>query len=231
MLGPFDYAIWCAGFLVGVYVVMCSIAKKQFVNYLSLNAYVLVTALVSLAQFLALRDFGFSSMQYRYTYYYTECLLTVLLYLVIMGLYSHVFREMGARRYVRVATVLLLLGVAGFSYLVVRHDAGSLSGKFALEISQNLYFVGAVLTYGLWSVVMRLRETRTRLVQLVLALGVYFSAFAAVYALRNMFPHFALLNSIPPLLGVWLPASWAYTFTRIPEEARLAPSELAVEIR
>jgi hypothetical protein len=231
MLGPFDYAIWCAGFLAGVYVVVCSIGKKQFINYLSLNAYVLVTALVSLAQFLALRDFGFNSMQYRYTYYYTECLLTVLLYLVITGLYSHVFRELRASRYVRAATVLVLAGVAAFSYVVVRHNAGSLSGRFALEISQNLYFVGAVLTYGLWVVVLKLRETRACLVQLVLALGIYFSAFAAVYALRNLFPHSAVLNNIPPILGVWLPASWAYTFTRIPQEARLAPSELAVEIR
>jgi hypothetical protein len=231
MLGPFDYAIWCAGFLAGVYVVVCCIAKKQFVTYLSLNAYIVVTALASLAQFFVLRDFGFSSMQYRYTYYYSECLLTVLLYLIIMGLYSRVFRELSASRYVRVASVLVFFGVAGFSYMVVRHNVGHLSGKFALEISQNLYFVGAVLTYGLWGVVLKLRETRARLVQLVLALGIYFSAFAAVYALRNMYPHSAMLNNIPPILGVWLPASWAYTFTRIPEEAQLAPSELVAEIR
>lgn len=231
MLGPFDYAIWCAGLLAEVYIVVCLFARREFSKYLSLQAYVLVTALTTVVHFVVLREFGFASAQYRYVYYYSELLLTVLLYLVVMGLYWHVFRELGASRYVRAATVLLLAGVAGFSYLVVRHNANNLTGKFALEISQNLYFVGAVLTYGLWGVVLKLRETRARLVQLVLALGVYFSAFALLYALRNMFPHLELLHAIPPVVGLWLPAAWAYTFTRIPEEARLAPSEMAAEAR
>ena len=232
MLGPFDYAIWCAGFLAEVYVVVCALSRREFLRYFSLQAYLIATLVTTVAQFIALRNFGFASYQYRFTYYYGECLLTVLLYLVIMGLYSHVFRELHASRYVRVATVLLLAGVAAFSYLVVRHNAGHLSGKFALEISQNLYFVGAVLTYGLWGVVLKLRESRTRLVQLVLAMGIYFSALAVVYALRNMAPRWELLlHALPPLVSLWLPVSWAYTFTRIPEEARLAPSGLAAEIR
>ena len=33
------------------------------------------------------------------------------------------------------------------------------------------YFVGVVLTYLLWGAILKLRETRTRLIQLVLALG------------------------------------------------------------
>jgi hypothetical protein len=231
MLSPFDYGLWCAGFLVEVYLVVWSIARRQFFRYLSLQAYVILLAITSLAQFFVLRDYGFSSHQYLYTYYYSDCLLTVALYLVVMGLYSHVFQELKASRYVRVATVMLLLGVAGFSYVVVRHNAHNLTGKFVLEISQNLYFVGAVLTYGLWVAVLKLRETRARLIQLVLALGVYFSAFAALYALRNLFPNFALLHGIPPLVGLWLPMAWTYALTRIPEEARLAPSAVAAEAR
>jgi hypothetical protein len=232
MLGPFNYVIWGAGLIIQVYIVVCLLARKESFRYFSLQAYVAATAITTIVHFIVLRDFGFTSSQYRYTYYYSECVLTVLLYLVVMGLYSHVFQELGASTDVRIATVLLLVGVAGFSYLVVRHDAGFLSGKFALEISQNLYFVGAVLTYGLWVVVLKLRETRARLVQLVLAMGIYFSALAVVYALRNMVPRFELLlHALPPLVSLWLPASWAYTFTRIPEEARLAPSELAAESR
>jgi hypothetical protein len=231
MLSPFDYLIWSTGFLAGIYVVVCSLARKQFTRYLSVQVYILVTVAASVVQFVTLREYGFTSHQYMYAYYYGDCLLTVLLYLVVMGLYSHVFQELKASRYVRVAAVLLLLGVAGFSYVVVRHNAHNLTGKFVLEISQNLYFVGAVLTYGLWVAVLKLRETRARLIQLVLAMGVYFSAFAALYALRNMFPNLAFLHGIPPLLGVWLPVAWAYTLTRIPEEARLAPSALAVEAR
>jgi hypothetical protein len=75
---------------------------------------------------------------------------------------------------------------------------------------------------------LKLRETRTRLIQLVLALGIYFSATAGTYALRNLFPALqpSLLKWVPPLFGMWLPLAWAYTFTRIPEDARLATARL-----
>ena len=40
----------------------------------------------------------------------------------------------------------------------------------------------------LWGAILKLRETRVRLIELVLALGIYFSADAMTYALRNLFP-------------------------------------------
>ncbi|HET7151487.1 MAG TPA: hypothetical protein VFI60_08755, partial [Candidatus Acidoferrum sp.] len=89
-------------------------------------------------------------------------------------------------------------------------------------------FVGLVLTYVLWGAILKLRETRARLVQFVLALGVYFSAFAADYALRNLYPNLQTLwQYTMPLLGCILPAAWMYSFLRVNEEERLAPSRLA----
>jgi len=95
-----------------------------------------------------------------------------------------------------------------------------------VELGQNLYFVGVVLTYVLWGAVMKLRETRMRLIQLVLSLGVYFSAYAALYALRNLFPDVAIFKFLVPIVGTWLPLAWAYTFTKVPENARLATARL-----
>ena len=65
---------------------------------------------------------------------------------------------------------------------------------------------------------------------LVLALGVEFSALAAIYALRNLFPSLetSILKFLIPLAGAWLPLAWAYTFTKVPEAARLAPGRLTV---
>jgi hypothetical protein len=114
-----------------------------------------------------------------------------------------------------------------FSYLLVRQHQTQLTNRFVVELSQNLYFVGVVLTYLLWGAVIKLRETRTRLVQLVLALGIYFSASAGAYALRNMYPGLAITKFIPPLAGTFLPLAWAYTFWRVSEDARLAPARLA----
>jgi glucan phosphoethanolaminetransferase (alkaline phosphatase superfamily) len=97
-----------------------------------------------------------------------------------------------------------------------------------VELSQNLYFVGLVLTYLLWASIMKLRETRTRIIQMVLSLGVYFSLFAATYALRNLYPSISsVLQALPPLIACFLPAAWAYAFWKLPEEARTVPARLA----
>ncbi len=96
------------------------------------------------------------------------------------------------------------------------------------ELSQNLYFVGLVLTYVLWGAILKLRESRTQLIQLVLSLGVYFSAFAATFALENMFPNLQFFTYIVPVFGCLLPLAWAYAFWRLAPDARMAPARLAV---
>jgi hypothetical protein len=73
---------------------------------------------------------------------------------------------------------------------------------------------------------MKLRENRTRLMQLVLGLGVYLSLFAGSYALRNMYPDFAIWQYFIHIIAFWLPASWAYSFLRVPEDARMATAQV-----
>jgi hypothetical protein len=98
-----------------------------------------------------------------------------------------------------------------------------------IELSQNLYFVGLILTYILWGAILKLRETRTRLIQLVLSLGVYFSLLAVNYAVRNLYPSLSsIFIPLVQLCGIFLPMAWAYAFWHLPEEARLVPARLAV---
>src|SRR5580698_3546124 len=193
----------------------------------------LCAALVNCAQFICLRNFGFESKQYLYTYYYTESLLTISLFCVVIQFYQHVFEEMKVSKHIRTAAGVLVAATAFFSYAVIRQNQGHLTSRFVVELGQNLYFVGVVLTYLLWGAILKLRETRTRLIQLVLALGVYFSATAGTYALRNLFPGLqeSFLRWVPPLIGTWLPLAWAYTFSKIPEDARLATARLMVRAR
>lgn len=229
MHGFFSDVVWAVSFTLELYLVGRAIAKREFFRYLSLNLFVAVLALRDVAIFFVFRHYGFQSTQYAYAYYYSDALLTIMMYLAIMHLYAQVFREMHVGRYIRGLTVALLTGTALFSYMVVLNNANHLAGRFVIALSQNLYFVGLVLTYLLWAAVFKLRETRSRLVQLVLALGIYFSAAAALYALRNMFPASSLevAGVLVSVMGVFLPAAWAYTFTRTPEDARLVPARLA----
>ena len=224
MLGPVDYGLVLVSIAAEFAVVVCLCLSKYRLRYISLNIYMLSSVGVTIGGILTLRHFGLTSQAYGYFYYYTDALLTICLFFVVMSFYQQVFQQMGVGRYVRVGSIMLLSATALFSYLVVRRmPSHHLTNRFVVEMSQNLYFVGVVLTYLLWGAVVKLRETRTRLIQLVLALGIFFSSEAASYALRNLFPSLEanFLKWIPPIANTFLPLAWAYAFTKIPEDARL----------
>jgi len=232
VLGPLQYAIWFLCTLLEAAVVVCAIKRSAFRRYLFLNLYMSAEVLASIVRFEILEKYGFQSLTYAYFYYYSDALLTILLFFTLSSLYSDVFSELKAERYVQIGSVALLAGTALFSFAVVEQSSGKILSHFVFEISQNLYFVGLVLTYILWAAILKLRETRTRLIQLVLSLGVYFSLYAANYALRNMYPSAeAIFTVLNPLIGCFLPFAWAYAFWKLPEEARLVPAELAVTQR
>src|SRR5215470_14933142 len=224
MPGWYFTAVCIVGVLVEIYVVVCLFARGSFLRELPLGAYMTATAAVACGLTIYAYRFGTTTPTYVYYYYYTDSLQTILMFWVIIHFYQQVFREMQVSRYVRRAAVLLLLATACFSYLVVHQNRL----HFVAEVGQNLYFVGVVLTYLLWGAVVKLRETRARLVQLVLALGVYYSASAGSYAIGHLFPNLYMpfLRYLLPLLGMWLPTAWAYTFTKVPEDAQLATATL-----
>src|SRR5713226_5915791 len=229
MLGPADWIIWILATLFEVGVVVCAIRKKAFRRYFSLNLYMLLNVFVSVGQFRVLMHYGRSSLEYRYFYFYSEALLIIVLYFALTGLYLKVFEEMRVERYVRLGAVLLLAGTACFTYAVVSQSSHRMLTYFVFELCQNLYFVGLVLTYVLWGAMLKLKETRALVVQLVLSLGVYFSAYAASYAISNLRPSlYSYVYLLLPLMGCLLPLAWAYAIWRVPEEARLAPALLAV---
>jgi len=187
------------------------------------------SAVSDVLRFRILAHYGFTSSEYVYFYYYSDALLTIVLYLALISLFVHVFKEMSAEKYVIFGACLLMAGTAAFSYLVIQESSTKLVTHFVVELSRNLYFVGLVLTYVLWGAILKLRETRAQLVQLVLSLGVYFSLFAANFAIRNLYPPVSpIAIALLQFMGCFLPLAWAYAFYRLPRDSRLAPSSLAV---
>lgn len=237
MAGPLGYTVWLLTEVLQIAVVVCAIRAKCFLRFFPLNFYMLAASILTAARFLVLQHYGLDSSKYFYYYYYSDGLLTICLFFALMGLFSQVFREMGAEKFVRFGSIVVLGLTSLVSYFIVRHDFGMVhqstrgfATHFVAELSQNLYFVGAVLTYLLWGAVRKLRETRTQLIQFVLALGVYFSALAASYALAVLNPH---IPNIPIwrigqyAAGIWLPLAWGYTFLKIPQGAKLETARVA----
>lgn len=216
------------GVALEVCFLVCSIFRGALVRYFFLNLYVILSLFADLVRQYVLHYYGFHSPDYVYVYYYSDLLLTLSLFIVVISLASRVFEELHFARFVRWVAVLLLLGTAVFSYGVIAQSSQRLYTTFAYELSQNLYFVGLVITYILWGAVLKLRETRTRLVQMVLALGLYFSAYAGTYALVNLGTkhEVVLVQYLGPLLGCFLPISWMVTILRHNEDSRLTPARL-----
>jgi hypothetical protein len=226
MPGLFAQFILVLGTAFELAFVVCSIYRKSFSQYLFLNLYFLLTVASSAFRHFALTHSGIASNEYRYTYFYSDAILTLVLYAALISLYSRVFRELHCSKYVHGCAVLLLAGTVAFSYAVVAQSQDRLSTDFAYELSQNLYFVGLVLTYLLWGAILKLRETRTRLVQIVLSLGLYFSAYAASYALVNFTAVDSIVRYVAPTVGCLLPLAWTVTILRHSEESRLVPARL-----
>lgn len=230
MPGPTEYIIWFLSFLGEAAVLVCAFRKSALRRYLLLNLYIVGLIASDFGRYHFLSKYGVSSSEYTYFYYYSDAILVILLYFGLSSLYAQVFSEMKAERYVRLGAVLLLCGTALFTYAVVAQSTDRLVvTSFVNELSQNLYFVGLVLTYVLWGAVLKLRETRARLIQLVLSLGVYFSLLAANYAIQNLYPSLTRFSGpMVQIFATFLPWAWAYAFWKLPEEARLVPSRLAV---
>jgi len=226
MPGPVATIIWYLGTAFELAFVVCSIGRNSFFRYFFLNLYFVLAILSSVGRNVVLRSYGWTSDEYCYVYFYTDALLTLGLYVALISLYSKVFGELRFSKYVRTFAVLLLLGTAAFSYAVVAQSTERLSTGFAYELSQNLYFVGLVLTYILWGAILKLGETRTRLVQIVLSLGLYFSAYAASYALVTLAEKYSVVHFLGPLVSCLLPLAWTITMWRHTEEARLVPARL-----
>lgn len=234
MPGTADQAIWLLSVILELFVLVCALRRGMLRKYFFLNLYMLFWALASAGRFEVLYHYGgVSSLAYRYFYFYSDALLGIARFFALINLYVRVFEDMKTERYVRLGAVVLLSGTACFSLAVVLNQSSErMLTHFVFELSQNLYFVALVLTYVLWGAIVKLRETRVALVQLVLSLGIYLSAGAATYSLLNLkASFFSYLHNLMPIMGCLLPLAWAYTFWRVPEDARLAPSRLVASQR
>lgn len=226
MLGPVNYAIWSAVIVVEFVSLIIVFRQKALKQHFTLVIYLCASFAADAGAYSILKTSGFESNAYYYFYFYSQFLVTICLYFVLMNLYSLVLSEMGVAKQVRAGAMLILAGTVGISYYLVASSSQRFVTRFVLELGQNLFFVGVVLTYVLWGAMAKLRENRTRLMQLVLSMGVYVSLSAGSYALLNLYPNHSFWQYYFPITAIWLPASWAYTFMKVPEDARLATARV-----
>ena len=108
MPGSASYAILFLGTFLEALVVVCAIKRKILRKYFVLNLYMVVCLLVSWGRHYTIAHYGLGSLNYRYFYFYTDALLTIVLYFSLISLYLSVFEEMKVGRYLRLGAVALL---------------------------------------------------------------------------------------------------------------------------
>lgn len=226
---PLQYALWLVSLVLQASAGVLALTRRDNWKFSALGLYMLANAGMSVAAYFVLEAYGFVSPEYRAFYAIGDAGLVVALFFAILSLYQHVLEELHVSRYITRGAALLITLTAAFSFITVQRNSGHMAElRYVVELGQNLYFVGVVLAYLLWGAVMQLRETRLRILQFVFALGIYFSASAATYAMVNLFPgskDFA--KWVPVSLSVFLSASWLYTMTFVPDGARLATARIA----
>jgi len=199
MLTPLDYVTWVLGVVLYLGVSAITIRKREFLKYLVLNTYVLMTASCTVGEWLVYVKYGYTSAQYAYFFYYSESFLSILLYVVVSDFYSELMESIGAGRTVRLATLLLAVGTALTAFSIVESHRDHMNSRFVVELGRDLNFVGGLLVYVLLIALAKTPAPSRRWVQMVSALGIYFFCMALAYGLIAIAPGLSSIT-IPFLL-------------------------------
>src|SRR5262249_14335758 len=137
MSGSAAFVVLSLGTFLEALVVVCAVRRKLFRRYFFLNLYMMLCAAASLGRWQILKQEGLKSLSYRYFYFYSDAVLTIILFIGLISLYVYVFEEMKIERYFRIGAVVLLVGTCWFSYAVVSQSSHKMLTYFAFELSQN----------------------------------------------------------------------------------------------
>ena len=219
MLGTYELSIAGLSVLLTLGGVVVCVWTKSFFRYLLLNFYLLSNLTFTLGCYYVYAVHGYDSLQYYYFYYLGDAVPNVVGYLLIGSFFDRLLRKSVFHKYVRPTLAIFFVFIIGISVLFISSSVDRLYSRFMIEFQQNLYFVGVLLTFLLWTSVNYLQVRSRRFTLLVSGLGIYFAAHAANYAVRFLFPSLSALTLVvPPLAYNFMVGLWLYTFLRVPEE-------------
>ena len=219
MPGLYEEIILWLGLLCALVIVEVCLRSRCFAQYYILCIYLLSNVAFSLGCYYVLHAYGYDSDEYIYFYYSGDAIPNVIGYLLIGSFFDRLLRESVFHKYVRPTLAIFFVLIVGISAFFIVGSVEHLYSEFVLELQQNLYFVGVLLTFLLWMSVNYLDVRSRRFTLLVSGLGIYFAAHAASYALRFLFSGLeAPMTVVPPLAYNFMVGLWLYTFLWVLEE-------------
>src|ERR1019366_6317090 len=107
-LGPVDYALLIADLSIEVCALVVLLKKRALSQYFTFVLFLSASIAIGIGRYSVLATEGFTSNTYLYFYFFSDALLIICLYFVLMTLYLQVFSDMNAGKLVRGGAVLLL---------------------------------------------------------------------------------------------------------------------------
>ena len=237
MIGTYDLIVALLSVALSLGMVGVCLRQKVFRRYVFVNLYILVSAAHTLGTLYFIHYYGYRSITYFYFYYTGDAVGSMIGYLLIASFFDQLLRDSAFRPYIRPTLGIFFIMVVGISALFVWRNYSTLYSSFLIELQQNMFFVGVLLTFLLWLSMNYLRAESRRFVLLVSGLGIYFSAHAVNYALQFLSSGLKNgLTMVPPLAYTLMVALWLYTFWRVPEgeaavESVPRPEESLVKVK
>jgi hypothetical protein len=205
-----DQTFWLLTTSAEAFVVCLFIMQGLFRKFLLFNSYLVFSVATSILRYHVFSRFGVSSLEYFYIYFYTDALLTLLLFLSIFELSVRLVGTRMPRRRVVSLSGAALLATAWFSYSVVSLGSHRLITHFPFEFSQNTYFLCCLAVVLLWVWKVRNDPEDWLAARFVNVLTVYFSLIVLGYGVHQLAPHLASDNNLYPMAGAWLPVGCGF---------------------
>jgi hypothetical protein len=205
MPAPVDWTLWLLTTFVEAFVVYLFLIQGLFRKFLLFNCYLIFSVAVEIGRCVLLSRFGLISVEYNYFYYFTETFLAVGLFIAIGELSARLVGTKMPRTRVIFLSAIAFLAVVWSSLAVVWNGGGRSGIHFAVELSQNIFFVCCLATVLLW--IWRLRNDPEDWVaaRFVGVLSVYFSLLLLIFGVRHIAPHASDVYKIYPMVSAWLP--------------------------
>jgi hypothetical protein len=205
-----DLSLWLFTALVDAFVVCLFVFRGLFRKFIFLNMWLLLLFTAIIVRYAVLFDFGISSQEYFYTYFYTDALITAFLFLSICELSSYLFGTGMPRRGLMLLRFGALIATACLSSFLWSFWSVREMNGFILDLSVNIYLASGLVIVLLWIWKLLNRPADRLAARFVNVLLVYFSLYFLMYAGVRVAPNVPSLDAVPPMAGAWLPLGCAF---------------------
>jgi hypothetical protein len=204
-----DLLIWFIAIILEAFVAYLLIANNFAGRFLFLTSYLVSSAVVSFGRYFVFQRHDVLSTEYRLFYFYSDALLTILMYCAIIELSVRIAgnKDTGKRlvliglcAFFVTAGFSFWLATNGFHYLLLTH--------FIFDLSQNLFFISLLAVILICGWIIYAGSADRMAARFAGVFGIFLSLFASAYCLFTLAPSLHSFRNVSTLGYTFLPVGF-----------------------